>query len=88
MAHTTPNKETIRRICILQGGTECYIQVNTGNEYVNILTDIENQNLDQCLSELESWCGMKFQLFNEDSESKYTNKIKLNGEKILPIDIP
>jgi len=86
VAHTTPNKETVRRICILQGGTECYIQVNTGNEYVNILTNIENQNLEQCVWELESWCGMKFKLFNEDSESETSDRIRLNGEKILPID--
>ncbi len=85
MANTTPSKETIRRICILQGGTECHILVDTGYDYVDVLSDIEDQNFKQCLSDLEAWCGMKFQLFNNHSEKKHINRIKQDGERILPI---
>ena len=85
MANTTPNKESIRRICILYGGSFCILHVDTGAEHVEVLTDIADERLPICEKELEAWCGMKFKLFNERSNDEKTEPIRLSGEKILPI---
>lgn len=87
MAHTTPNKEVVRRICLLHGATDCYLFVETGNQFVQVLTNIDSDKITTCLSELESWCGMKFELFNMDSEKETIHIIEQKGEKILPIVI-
>ncbi len=87
MANTTPNKETIRRICLLHGGTKCYILVDTGSAHVDILTNIQNNNSAEFLSELESWCGMKFKVYSENNEVEQNTRIKQSGEMILPIKI-
>ncbi len=87
MANTTPNKESIRRICILHGGSYCYLQVNTGAEHVEVLMNITNERVENCLKELEAWCGMKFKLINEESTDDEIKRITLLGEKILPITI-
>ncbi len=85
MANTTPNKESIRRICILHGGSYCILHVDTGAEHVEVLTDITDERLPICEKELEAWCGMKFKLFNEGSKDKIVKHIRISGEKILPI---
>jgi hypothetical protein len=87
MSKTTPNKETIRRICLLQGGTECYILVDNDSDYIDVFTNIQDQNIPACLVELVEWCGMKFCLLNENSEIGSINKIRTKGEKILPIKL-
>ena len=86
MANTTPNKETIRRICLLHGGTECHILVDTGDDYVDVLSNIENHKIEHCLLELKDWCGMKFQLFNNNSNIDEINRIRNKGVQILPIN--
>ncbi len=45
MNSITPNKETIRRICILNGATCCYISYARGNNFIEILTDIKEEKL-------------------------------------------
>ena len=85
MANTTPNKETIRRICILHGGSYCFLRVDTGAEYVDVLSDIIDERKQACLEELEAWCGMKFKLYNEQSLDEKIKQISTSGEKILPI---
>lgn len=87
MANTTPNKETIRRLCLLHGGSYCFLYVDTGYEYVDVLSDIPEESVISCLLELESWCGMKFKLFNEQSPRKKLIQLTTFGEKILPIEI-
>ena len=74
VASTTPNKEIVRRICILSGGSICYIRVDTGDEYVDVLTDIEESNLNNCLQELESWAGMKFRIYTLKNKTPTTKK--------------
>ena len=87
MANTIPNKETIRRICILHGCSYCFIHVNTGAEHTDILTDIIDKKKLACLKELEAWCGMKFKLYNELSPDETIKQISTSGEKILPIKL-
>jgi len=85
MANTTPNKETIRRICILHGCSYCFINVDTRTEHTDVLTDIIDKKMIACLKELEDWCGMKFKLYNEQSPAEKIKQISTSGEKILPI---
>ena len=85
MANTTPNKESIRRICILHGGSYCYLLVDTGAEHVDVLTDIDTKSIEACIMELVAWCGMKFKLLNEDSNDVAKERVLNLGEKILPI---
>ncbi len=87
MANTTPSKESIRRICILHGGSYCFLQVDTGAEHVEVLMNITNDRVKSCREELEAWCGMKFKLINEESTDDEMKRISLLGEKILPIEI-
>ena len=100
MANTTPNKETVRRICLLSGASYCYLLVETGDDYVDVFTDIEQLEMDNCINELESWCGMKFRVYaaSEDNGNNFGDnngdnngeknkiaEIRTLGEKILPI---
>lgn len=87
MAFTTPNKEIVRRICHLHGATECYLFIETGDIYADVLTNIPNEKLSDCLFELESWTGMKFRLFNFNENKKEINKLLYKSEKILPIKL-
>ena len=88
MAFTTPNKESIKRICILSGASLCYLRVNTGDEYAEVLTDIKEKELQNCLQSLKDWCGMKFRLYSVLDSSPENiiqiNKIKIEGEKLYP----
>jgi len=88
MAITTPNKETVRRVCLLSGATCCYILVDTGDEYVDVLADIKKEEIKHCVKSLHDWGGMKFRLYSlldiSPDEIKLTNKIKSVGEKIYP----
>ncbi len=85
MASTVPNKEIIRRVCHLAGATECYLLVETDDEAVEVLTNITDDAIISCLSELESWSGMKFRLFTYSNDKDIIEKLITNGEKILPI---
>ncbi len=85
MASTTPNKEIVRRVCLLHDATECYLFVETGDEYVEILADIPNEKLSSCLSELESWAGMRFKLYNYQRDKEFTSLFKEKSIQILPI---
>ena len=87
MANTTPNKESIRRICILHGGNYCYLLVDTGADHVEVLMNIANNRMESCCKELESWCGMEFKLLNEGSNDDEIKRVSVSGEKILPIEI-
>ncbi len=87
MAKTTPNKEAVRRICLLSGGSFCYLLVDTGDEYVDVLSDLKQEALDNCQKELESWCGMKFRVFTTQkntTEDFIVRNIKSHGEKLWP----
>lgn len=88
MASTTPNKETIRRLCILSGASQCYLRVNTGDDYAEVLADIKEKELQNCLQSLKDWCGMKFRLYSMLDHSTenliYLDMIKTEGEKLYP----
>ncbi len=88
MAITTPNKEAVRRICLLSGGNFCYLLVNTHNDYAYVLSDIKQEETANCQKELESWCGMKFRVFttqNSTSDDTTIKTILNSGEKLWPI---
>jgi len=85
MTHTIPNKESVRRICMLHGATDCYLLVDTDNEFVQVLSNIDDDKKAECLNDLVAWCGMKFQIFNMNSKKVKIHTIKKQGEKILPI---
>ncbi len=85
MASTVPNKEIIRRVCHLAGATECYLLAETNDEAAEVLTNIPDHAIMSCLSELESWSGIKFRLFTYSSEKADIERIMGDGEKILPI---
>jgi len=86
MASTTPNKEIVRRICHLHGATECYLFVETNDERVEVLTDIDDTQIESCLSELESWAGMHFRISNFSSDEEITDEFIAKSEQILPIN--
>ncbi|MCF6189683.1 MAG: hypothetical protein L3J51_04320 [Cocleimonas sp.] len=87
MASTTPNKEIVRRICHLHGATECYLFVETDDEAVEVLTNITDEAMEDCLSELESWAGMKFRVSNFSKNKKEIGLIQSKSEQILPIKL-
>ncbi len=58
MDSITPNKEIIRRICILNGGTCCYICHTKGDAFIEILTDITEERLNNFSKELSEWSGI------------------------------
>jgi len=84
---TTPNKEIVRRICHLHGATECYLFVDTDDETVGVLTNITDEAIENCLSELESWAGMKFRVSNFSKNKKEIDLIQSKSEQILPIKL-
>jgi hypothetical protein len=89
MAKTTPNKESVRRICLLSGGSFCYLLVDTDNDYVDVLSDLKQEEIENCQKELESWCGMKFRVFSTQKNSTdnfIIKKIQRCGEKLWPIE--
>jgi len=83
--NTTPNKEVVRRICVMNGASFCYLLAEYSVESVVIFTDIPDRLITAASNELVSWCGMNFKIYNENSKSKTINNIKFKGEKILPI---
>ncbi len=85
VASTVPNKEIVRRVCHLAGATECYLLVETNDEAVEVLTNIADDAIISCLSELESWSGVKFRLFTYSNDKETIDKLITTGEKILPI---
>lgn len=87
MASTTPNKEIVRRICHLHGATECYLLVETEDEAVEVLTNIADGEINDCISELESWAGMKFRVSNFSKNKKDIGLIQSKSEQILPIKL-
>ena len=87
MSLTTPNKETIRRLCLLHKVTFCYLQIKTNTKYVDLFTDIEDFNIDLFTQELESWCGMKFNVYNLSSNTVAIEQLKKEGKNIYPIKL-
>ena len=87
MANTTPNKETIRRISLLHDATFCYINVSTGDEYVEALANIKTEKMKSYKKKLEAWSGMKFRVYNMHSKREQVKNLKITGEKILPINL-
>jgi hypothetical protein len=87
VASTTPNKEIVRRICHLHGATKCILLVDTGDVFVEIMTNISTDKIASCTTELEQWAGMKFRVYNFSEDNNMTSKIVSQGESILPIKL-
>ncbi len=87
MVSTTPNKEIVRRICHLHGATKCILLVDTGDVFVEILTNISTDEIPSCTNELEQWAGMKFRVYNFSENKNKISKVVSKGEPILPIKI-
>ncbi len=85
MANTTPNLETIRRICLLKNIEYCYILIDTGDEFVYLMVDLEDKKIELFTQELESWCGMKFKVFNDERDKEISIRISSKGKKIYPL---
>ncbi len=85
MANTTPNKETIRRLCLLHKVNSCYLLSDRSTVFVDLLIELEDKHSELFKQELESWCGMKFKLFNKSSNEKDIIRIKNEGELIYPL---
>jgi hypothetical protein len=87
MQNTIPNKETIRRICILNGGTNCYLLAATKYNNTMVLMDIAEDRTCSVKVELKSWCGMKIRVFTYEKDTEEKEEILAKGERILPIYI-
>jgi hypothetical protein len=81
-----PSKETIRRICTLFKCKKCWL-LKTADLPIPLLVDIKSQGISQLEQELESWTGYSFEIYTTHSTQTMTDKFKLHGEKILPIDL-
>jgi hypothetical protein len=86
MDSITPNKEVIRRICILNGGTCCYISHIKGDAFIEILTDITEERLNNFSKELSEWSGINYKVFSLKTPSDNKNEISHINNKILPIN--
>ena len=82
---TTPNKETIRRICILNGATTCYLYTPEDTPKVMLVIDIKDDKVNSIEEELKSWCGMPFKVYSSLAKCEQTHIIQQHGVKILPI---
>ncbi len=85
MIVTTPNLEAVRRVCILSGASLCYIYVPKHKPVIDILINIDKKDLDTVQRELESWCGMKFNVICTQSKEEEIKRVRGKGYKILPI---
>jgi len=84
MDSITPNKEIIRRICILNGGTNCYISHTTGDNFIEVLADIEQDRLIHFATELKEWSGVNYKTYSINNTPEEQNFQHIN-EQILPI---
>ncbi len=85
MANTTPYLETVRRVCLLNNVGVCYLLSDSNSEFVYLYFDLGTQQIRSFCLELESWCGMKFKIFNDDSNTETIKLIKTKGERIYPL---
>jgi hypothetical protein len=81
----TPNKEIIRRICILNGGTCCYISHTRGHAYIEVLVDIEDKKLNQFSQQLTEWTGIDYKVYNINKQDNIRTTLGHINNKILPI---
>ena len=86
---TMPNKESVRRICLLSGGSFCYILLATEDDSIAVLSDIKADEIANCEKELQNWCGMKFRVYStllESTGDTVISCIQKQGEKLWPIE--
>ena len=83
-----PNKEIIRRICILNGGTTCYISHTKGDDFVEVLADIEKNQLVSFATELKEWSGINYKTYRIADSTPTERCLQHINEKILPIIKP
>jgi len=50
--------------------------MKTDKSSIQILANISSIKLDEYQKELEAWCGMKFEAFNESSSINHIENIK------------
>jgi hypothetical protein len=86
MDSITPNKEIIRRICILNGATCCYISHTKGDAFLEILTDIKEEKLNSFSKELSEWSGINYKVYSLDAQKNDEQTVDHINNKILPID--
>ncbi len=85
MNSITPNKEIIRRICILNGGTTCYIGHKKGEQYLEVLSDIKEENLERFAKELSEWSGVSYKVYSMGKQNSGGELLNRINNKILPI---
>lgn len=86
MESITPNKEIIRRICILNGGACCYILHTKGDSFIEVLTDIEYEILNRFSQELSEWTGINYKVYTIKKKERRNTILKHINNKILPIN--
>jgi len=85
MTHLNPNKETIRRICSMMKCSHCWL-LNINTENLSVLVELETNALETFKSELESWSGNEFDVYNFDTNSQRQKVFMDQGEQLLPVD--
>lgn len=89
MAKTIPNKESVRRLCLLSGGSFCYILFTAEDDGIAVLSDIQADKIAHCEEELQNWCGMKFRVYStllESTSAALINDFQNQGEKLWPVE--
>lgn len=89
MTALNPNKETIRRICSIFKCNSCWL-LNEKDKGLSLLVELDDKDLIQFKVEQESWSGLIFNVFNQNSPTLVINKIKKEGLILMPVhkDIP
>lgn len=86
MATTIPNLEAVRRICYQMNVSFCYLINNKNYEFVELYTDVKEEESSKFTRELQSWCGMKFKVYTEAQSPERINFYKNKGKKIYPLE--
>lgn len=81
----TPNKEIIRRICLIHGGTHCFIAPSDSEQCIDILANIETDKLDVFTKELHEWTGMNYRVYSTLNKNLSADIDKRITQQILPI---
>ena len=82
----SPNREIIRRICILNGGTICYISCKKDHQYIDVLADVAKEKLNDFAKELMEWSGVNYHVYSIHDEPSLKYEHLHIDEQILPLE--
>ena len=87
MKPSPPNKEIVRRICILFQIKQCWMTNPSQYEASKLLVSLDNKKIDLFKKELKDWSGINFDVYSVNSKSTFADDIKLNGIILLPLEL-